>query len=592
MRFEQFLQKPLLVLISIIIFGLLASLPGLTTLPPLDRDETRFAQASTQMLESNDYITIRFQSEERNKKPGGIYWLQAISVSLFSNEHAREIWAYRLPSVLGAILAMVMTWRIGLILFDRQTAFIAAMMLGAAPSLMGEATIAKTDAMLLGVICISQLVLAKLYTDFYHQHTVKKLSSILWAILFWFALGGAVLLKGPIAPLIIFITIGGLMLSPLSPANSPPHKTLLNRVLTNASGLRHNLKPLMGLGILILCIAPWAFAISRATQGRFFSQALGNDLLGKVASVQESHFGMPGYHLLLLPVLLWPAAALLPLAAFTAFKHRHMPSIYFLLVWLVPSWIIFELTATKLPHYVLPLYPPIILLCAYTLKTVVQTSVSNTTANPDKRVLFLRAGALVYLTVGIIFALTLFILPNFFKTTSLGSGAILSAVFIFLFTFFNAYHYWKLNLKFANWGAIFSSFMTLAIALNITLPSLDKLHVSPAISKKLEVLARHPLNVQDNKNEPAPPIFIAGYSEPSIVFLLGTHTKLTNDLDEIIVALRTIPNQTVIIEEKFEKAFYALISQENLVVKDLGKVHGLNYSNGQNVTLKFFTLAS
>src|ERR1700690_865747 len=79
------------------VIALLAALPGLFTLPPTDRDESRFAEASAQMLESGDFTNIMFQDEPRYKKPVGIYWLQALSVKLLSSVERREIWGYRLP---------------------------------------------------------------------------------------------------------------------------------------------------------------------------------------------------------------------------------------------------------------------------------------------------------------------------------------------------------------------------------------------------------------------------------------------------------------------------------------------------------------
>ncbi|MBL7373585.1 glycosyltransferase family 39 protein, partial [Escherichia coli] len=78
--------------------------PSLLLMPPLDRDESRFAQATAQMLESHDYVDIRFQDEPRWKKPVGIYWLQAAAVSLTSDVEDREIAPYRIPSLLGAML--------------------------------------------------------------------------------------------------------------------------------------------------------------------------------------------------------------------------------------------------------------------------------------------------------------------------------------------------------------------------------------------------------------------------------------------------------------------------------------------------------
>jgi hypothetical protein len=59
---------------------LLAFLPGFFQIPPVDRDEARFAQATKQMIESGEYVDIRFQDEVRYKKPVGIYWLQAAAV--------------------------------------------------------------------------------------------------------------------------------------------------------------------------------------------------------------------------------------------------------------------------------------------------------------------------------------------------------------------------------------------------------------------------------------------------------------------------------------------------------------------------------
>src|SRR3954466_6050526 len=84
---------------------LLLYLPGINAIPPLDRDEARFAQATRQMLEAGDFLRIRFQDEARNKKPAGIYWLQAGAVSLFSTAESSAIWPYRLPSLIGGTLA-------------------------------------------------------------------------------------------------------------------------------------------------------------------------------------------------------------------------------------------------------------------------------------------------------------------------------------------------------------------------------------------------------------------------------------------------------------------------------------------------------
>src|SRR5215813_351366 len=57
-------------------------LPGIMSLPALDRDESRYAQASRQMLESGNYVDIRFGSEPRYKKPIAVYWLQSATTAI------------------------------------------------------------------------------------------------------------------------------------------------------------------------------------------------------------------------------------------------------------------------------------------------------------------------------------------------------------------------------------------------------------------------------------------------------------------------------------------------------------------------------
>ena len=142
---------------------LLGSLPGLVAIPPLDRDESRFAQATAQMLETGDLVNIRFQDAPRDKKPVGIHWLQAASVNLFSSVERREIWAYRIPSVLGAMLAAAAcAWgaRVGL---GPRGGLIAGALLGASFLLSSEAGIAKTDAVLCGAIALSMAALVRVY---------------------------------------------------------------------------------------------------------------------------------------------------------------------------------------------------------------------------------------------------------------------------------------------------------------------------------------------------------------------------------------------------------------------------------------------
>src|SRR3954464_2287633 len=117
----------------LVIVALLNILPGFFAIPPSDRDEARFAQATKQMLEVGDYVDIRFQDEVRYKKPVGIYWMQAAAVRVGKALGVRDalttIWLYRLPSLFGALSAVLLTYWTALAFVSRRAALVAALML-------------------------------------------------------------------------------------------------------------------------------------------------------------------------------------------------------------------------------------------------------------------------------------------------------------------------------------------------------------------------------------------------------------------------------------------------------------------------------
>src|SRR5919108_1175965 len=142
--------------LTLLVVAFLFFLPGFFSIPPTDRDEARFAQATKQMLETGDYVDIRFQDEVRYKKPVGIYWLQAASVkagrALGARNALTTIWLYRIPSLIGAVGAVLLTYWCALALVPRRAALFAALMMASCVLLGMERLLAKTDAMLLAMI--------------------------------------------------------------------------------------------------------------------------------------------------------------------------------------------------------------------------------------------------------------------------------------------------------------------------------------------------------------------------------------------------------------------------------------------------------
>ncbi len=337
------------VAVVLALLALALFLPGFVSLQPMDRDEPRFAQATKQMLETGDFVAIRFQTEARNKKPVGVYWLQAGFVAgaeaLGVPQARAKIWLYRLPSLIGAVAAVLLTWWAALALVGEGAALIAAMLMASTILLGVEARLAKTDALVAATVAAAMGALARLWMA-RGKELLSNARQWRLAAIFWVALGLGLLIKGPITPMV------------------PAFASLALAIHARSGGWLRGLKPLAGLLLCLLMAAPWFVLIMIATKGAFLADSLGADMMSKVAGGQESHGAPPGAYLGAFFVTAWPMAPLTLLAVPFIWRTRREPATAFLLAWLVPAWLLFEAVPTKLPHYVLPLFPAIAILTA------------------------------------------------------------------------------------------------------------------------------------------------------------------------------------------------------------------------------------
>ncbi len=346
---------PMKAALAAALLAMFAGLAGVFTLPVLDRDEARYAQASAQMLESKDFIEIRFLDTARNKKPAGAYWAQAASVALVSSEEARAIWAYRLPGVLGALLAAAMTALAGARLYGAGAGFAAGALFGVSVLLGTEAGIAKTDALLAAAVAVSfYAFIAMRQAADIADPARRRGAGRAWAALWWAGVGAGMLIKGPVAP-----AAAGLAVIALC---------ALERRIDWARPLAFWPGPLIAAAFVL----PWWIAVEIATSGGFIAGALLGDLAPKLVSGDEGHGAPPGLHLVLLPALFLPAVALLPAGLRAAVKDWRAGAdpvarsaglaAKLCVCFAAPVWIVFELVPTKLPHYVLPAYPALAVL--------------------------------------------------------------------------------------------------------------------------------------------------------------------------------------------------------------------------------------
>ncbi len=537
---------------------LILYLPGLATLPPMDRDESRFMQATRQMLESGDYIRIQFQDEMRAKKPVGAYWLQAASVDTLSHPASRQTWPYRLPSALAAWAAVLMTFAFGRTLIGERPALMAGVVLASALILASEAHQAKTDAILLACVVAAQGVLARFYVAGKAREaaggggcgtpsptTPASLlaPATLEALIFWVAQGIGILVKGPIVPVISLLTL-------ISLAVADRNIRWFNAM-----------KPLLGTAVAAAIAAPWFVAISQATGGAFVGEAVKGDLLPKLLGAQESHGGFPGMYLALASVTLWPGSLLLWPAVAKLWSQRSRLAFRVLLAWALPTWIMFELIPTKLPHYVLPAFPALALMIAALANEGIEAFRHKAA----------KAWYAVWTLVGLTIAAAVLVLP-----VKLGNGfdaaMVPAAIGIVLATLLPATLAWQGRTATACLALALTAAASYPVVFQGVLPSLDRMFLSRGVARIVDTIG------SDG------PVVSAGYSEPSLVFLLGTNTRFANG-GGAAAHLAANRRALAVVSNRELPAFMQAAAAQGLQIEQFGQVDGLNYSRGKETSL-------
>ncbi|MDP3488979.1 MAG: glycosyltransferase family 39 protein [Phenylobacterium sp.] len=521
--------------------------PGLTSLPPVDRDESRYAVATTQMLATGDFVDIRFQDQPRYLQPAGVYWLQALSAATFTDPESRQIWAYRLPSLTAAIAAVLVTGLMTSLWFGSWAGLLAGLLLASCMSLGFEARIAKTDAALLAAVTIAQFAFMRVYTG-----TARSR----WPVLiFWVALGVGGMFKGPIILLVVGLAALALAAWDRSLARLAP------------------LQPLWGLPLALLIAAPWYVAIGLATDGDFFRVAIGDNLLHKVGTGQQSHGGPVGYHLMGFALTFWPGALLAALAVPFAWRERARPEIRFLICWIIPAWLVFEFVSTKLPHYVLPVFPAIAALTAAAV-----TAPRRSAARWRKAafglvlLLWLAVSLVVSLLAPVgfwIYEARLDLIAILLAAGALGAVGVMT---------------WRVWAGRPDQAVLAAAAAAALVSLNtygLGLPRLEALWLSPQIAHAARAAA--PACAQ-------PRIISAPYHEPSLVFLNGPQrTHLAANGEAAALALAETPACGVAVVGAAQRpAFLSAMAGLGLAVRPAGQVTGQNYSDGEDLDLTLF----
>jgi 4-amino-4-deoxy-L-arabinose transferase-like glycosyltransferase len=318
---------------------------GLGASPLWDEDETRFGAVAREMRRSGDWIVPRDNGALADK-PAGLFWVIAAGFALGGETPASA----RFGSAVAGVASVVLTWMLGHRLYGQRTAFWGAVATATSLLVVVEARAATADAALLAVITGMLWLAVRVWWrsgEFAAAVLPWRTAAALGVLS-----GAGILLKGLVA-VVVPLFAWAVFLVWAAPAGSVPGWPArwwaawrAGRFLTIGA-------------VAILVAAPWHIAVGWMTGGEWLELFCGKHHFGRAVRVMEGHGGVPFLQIPWLFAGMFPWSAFLPLALWrTVRAAAHGAAVAKLLVTWSAVWVLlFSLTATQLPNYVLPAYP-------------------------------------------------------------------------------------------------------------------------------------------------------------------------------------------------------------------------------------------
>ena len=487
--------------------GLLASLalsclvamtviPGLFSLPPVDRTEVFYAQAARQMLSSGEWLSPRFQETPQHALPLVMFWVQAASAKLLSAEP--YIWAYRLPSALGGLLAVLFTYWGARPIFGPQTAFIGAGLLATSIVFVLQSHLAIPEPIFLAAVVAGQLALARIYTAALDEPVTGA------AVVFWTAQGVGILLNVLTLPVLSLLTIAALI------------------VVDRRADWLKRLRVWPGIVLTLAIAAIWpVFVLLSGHADDVWSAwraGLPDTLLGAQAMKWRK---VPGLFIVIGCLGLFPGLLYLRPALQRAWRTRLRPEIRFLLAWIVPYLIVLEVLSGKPPLYMVQsVLPPLTLAMASWL-----------TADPEPGEatvgLGYRIGIWLWVVLALVFIAAVPVL-GWFVGHGLEIGWLVLAIAAGCACVFAAFAIQLDRRTSALAGTQVAAVLLYLLVLQWGLPSIPRIWPSQQIARAVEIARTCAPHVPAS-------VSLTGYNAPSSVFLAGNGTLRTYALEHLLL---------------------------------------------------------
>jgi 4-amino-4-deoxy-L-arabinose transferase-like glycosyltransferase len=316
-------------------------------------DEPRYAWIARDMMETHDWVTPRLYGKPWFEKPPLFYWAAGLSFKWFGVTEA----AARLPSAVSALLATLAVAWLALRLYGAETARWLLLLLPTTVGMIGFSHAAATDMPFSAMLTIAMVCAAALLGLIRNKNTpILRWKRLLALVLFGAFLGLAVLAKGPAA----IVLSGG----------SVFFWALFTKRKTDALRLLHP----AAIASFCATALPWYILCARRNPGflRVFliEHNFKRYLTPEFQHIQPFWFYLPVLLVALLPwsaLFLWTSVH----GAIRLVRTRYAKES----TWLLACWagfcvVFFSISQSKLPGYILPALPAIVLILAHTLSSV------------------------------------------------------------------------------------------------------------------------------------------------------------------------------------------------------------------------------